>query len=221
MGAESLETFSNKINTSIELVLFHKYVYILWSNAFSLFFLPGLGVRAEPGILTVASNRFGLWTKYTCQLYIVCLGCVRPVTVEGPLNLNSQQTSDDLRFSGVGKWSKWSFMVILIPYGHRLRHIHHTGRLGGLNQYQSHQSLQYFTMVLNDHDRNIICDHIGQIPALRFSLLITAPGREHKYLCDTSVPQVISYAPQCQPCLIRCFVLWFNGPNCLVQFKSM
>jgi hypothetical protein len=51
-------------------------------------------------------------------------------------------------------------MVILIPYGHSLRYIHHTGLLGGLNQHQSRQSLQYFTKVLDDPDRNIICDHL-------------------------------------------------------------
>jgi hypothetical protein len=62
----------------------------------------------------------------------------------------------------VGNWSKWSFMVILIPCGHSLRYIHHIGLLGGLNQHQPHQSLQYFTRVLDldDPDRNIICYHL-------------------------------------------------------------
>jgi hypothetical protein len=60
----------------------------------------------------------------------------------------------------VGKWSKWSFMVILISYGRSLGYIHHTGLLGGVNQHQSHQSLHYFTKVLDDPDRNIICDHL-------------------------------------------------------------
>jgi hypothetical protein len=32
--------------------------------------------------------------------------------------------------------------------------------LGGLNQHQPHQSLQYFTKVLDDPDRNIIFDHL-------------------------------------------------------------
>jgi hypothetical protein len=59
-------------------------------------------------------------------------------------------TTKKALYDRVGKWSKWSFMVILIPYGHRLRHIHHTGLLGGLNKHQSHQSLQYFTKVLDD-----------------------------------------------------------------------
>ncbi len=53
-----------------------------------------------------------------------------------------------------------------IPYGHSLWCIHHTGLLGGLNQYQSHQSLQYFTKVLDGLDRNIICDYIDQMPTL-------------------------------------------------------
>ena len=61
---------------------------------------------------------------------------------------------------GVGKWSKWSFMVMLIPYGHILGYIHHTGLLGELNQHQSRKSLQYFIKVLDDLDRNIICDHL-------------------------------------------------------------
>ncbi len=51
-------------------------------------------------------------------------------------------------------------IVMLIPYGHSLGYIHHTGLFGELNQHQSHQSLQYFTKVLDDHDRNIICDHL-------------------------------------------------------------
>jgi hypothetical protein len=51
-------------------------------------------------------------------------------------------------------------MVMLIPYGHSLGYIHHTGLLHELNQYQSHQSLQYFTKVLDDVDRNIICGHL-------------------------------------------------------------
>jgi hypothetical protein len=57
-------------------------------------------------------------------------------------------------------------MVILIPYGHSFRHIHHAGLLGGLNQHQPHQSLQYFTRVLDDPDRSIICDHTDQMPTL-------------------------------------------------------
>jgi hypothetical protein len=55
-------------------------------------------------------------------------------------------------------------MVEMIVYGH------HTGLLGGLNQHQPHQSLQYFTRVLDDPDRNIICDHIDQVPTLLKSL---------------------------------------------------
>ncbi len=54
----------------------------------------------------------------------------------------------------VSKWSKWSF------YGHILRYIHYTGPLGGLSQHQSHLSLQHFTKVLDDPDRNNICDHL-------------------------------------------------------------
>jgi hypothetical protein len=69
----------------------------------------------------------------------------------------NQIESDQTR---VGKWSKWSFVVSLGPYCHSLRYIHHTGLLDGLNHHQCHQSLQYFTMVLDDHDRNIICDHM-------------------------------------------------------------
>ncbi len=51
-------------------------------------------------------------------------------------------------------------MVMLIPYGHSLGYIHHTGLFHELNQYQSHQSLKLFTKVLDDPDRNIICDHL-------------------------------------------------------------
>jgi hypothetical protein len=40
------------------------------------------------------------------------------------------QTQEAL-LTRVGKWSKWSFMVILITYGHSLGYIHHTGLLGG------------------------------------------------------------------------------------------
>jgi hypothetical protein len=57
------------------------------------------------------------------------------------------------------KTESWQ-MVEMVVYGHSLRYIHHTGLLGGLNQHQSHQSLHYFTKVLGDPDRNIICDHL-------------------------------------------------------------
>jgi hypothetical protein len=54
-------------------------------------------------------------------------------------------------------------MAILIPYGHSshisLRYIH-TGIIGELNKHQCHQSLQYFTRVLDDHDRTIIFNHL-------------------------------------------------------------
>jgi hypothetical protein len=60
-------------------------------------------------------------------------------------------------FNGHSKMVIWS-------YG--LRYIHHTGLLGRLNQHQSHQLLQYFAKVLDDPDRNIICDHIDQMPSL-------------------------------------------------------
>jgi hypothetical protein len=33
-------------------------------------------------------------------------------------------------------------------------------------EHQSHQSLQYFTKVLDDLDRNIICDHKDQMPTV-------------------------------------------------------
>jgi hypothetical protein len=50
-------------------------------------------------------------------------------------------------------------MVEMDVYDHSLGYIHHTGPLGLLNQHQSHQSLQYFTKILDDHDLNIICDN--------------------------------------------------------------
>jgi hypothetical protein len=59
-------------------------------------------------------------------------------------------------------------MVILIPYDH-------TGLLGGLNQHQSHQSLQYFTKVLDVlDDRNIICDHIDRMQTLAYPAVMLA-----------------------------------------------
>jgi hypothetical protein len=64
-------------------------------------------------------------------------------------------------------------MVILTPYGHSLRYIHHTGILGGLNH--PHQSLQYFIRVLDDPIGTLfvtICDHKEQMPTLNNSFKI-------------------------------------------------
>jgi hypothetical protein len=54
----------------------------------------------------------------------------------------------------------------------RVLYIHHSGLLGGLNQHQSYQSLQYYTTVLDDPDRSIICDHIDQMTSLKKSQCI-------------------------------------------------